>query len=44
MGNTNELKVIDIKNFSFFYFDDIISINDLGVDNTCWIKNHTEIF
>ena len=34
MDINDELKEIDIKNRTCYYFDDIIKIKDLDVDNT----------
>ena len=36
---TNEFKKVDIKNFTCYYFDGIIKIEDYEFD-----KNHTKIF
>ena len=33
MGSNKELKETDIKNHLQYYFDDIISINNLDLDN-----------
>ena len=33
MESNNELNKIDIKNCTCYYFDDIININDLDLDN-----------
>ena len=33
MGSNNELKEIDIKNYKCYYFDDIINIEDIDLDN-----------
>ena len=34
MENNNELNKVGIKNRTCYYFDDIIDINNLGLDNT----------
>ena len=36
----NKLKEIDIKNRTCYYFDDIININDLDLDNVYEMKNN----
>ena len=33
MNSDNKFKKIDIKNYTCYYFDDIININDLNLDN-----------
>lgn len=33
MENNNELKEIDMKNRTYYYFDNIININDLDTDH-----------
>ena len=33
MKRNNELKEIVTKNCTFYYFDDIINVNDLDLDN-----------
>ena len=33
MASNNESKEIDIKNHTCYYFDDIINVNDLDLDN-----------
>ena len=33
MGSNNALKEIDIKNYKCHYFDDIINIEDIDLDN-----------
>ena len=33
MENNNELKEIDMKNRTYYYFDNIININDLDADH-----------
>ena len=33
MASSDELKEIDIKNHTYYYFDDIIQIEDLDLNN-----------
>ena len=33
MENNNELKEIDMKNRTYYYFDNTININDLDTDH-----------
>ena len=40
----NELKEIDIKNRTCYYFHEIINFNDLDLENTSLDKNHSKIF
>ena len=40
----NKLKEIDIKNRTCYYFDDIININDLDLDNVYEMKNNMKVF
>ena len=42
-GEENELKEIAILNQTFHYFDDIININDLGLDNILLNRKSIEI-
>ena len=42
-GKENELKEIAILNQTFHYFDDIININDLGLDNILLNRKSIEI-
>ena len=39
MESNNELKEIDINRL-FCYFDDIININDLHLNDIWWMKNY----
>ena len=39
MESNNELKEIDINRL-FYYFDDIININDLHLNDIWWMKNY----
>ena len=43
MESKNELKEIDIKNCTCYYFDDIVKIENLDLDNILmdekWYKN-----
>ena len=32
-----------MKNCIFYYFDEIINISDLALENIYWIKNHIKI-
>ena len=44
MTKNNVLKEIDIENCKFYYFDDIININDLELERVIhWMKYHTEL-
>ena len=44
MENNDKLKEINIKNSICYYFDDIIKIEDLDLDNILLEKNHMKIF
>ena len=44
MENNDKLKEINIKNSICYYFDDIIKIEDLDLDNVLLEKNHMKIF
>ena len=44
METNNELKEFDIKNRSCYYFDHIININYLELDNVLVDKNHVIIY
>ena len=44
MKKKNELKEIDIKNRTCYYFNGKININDIDFHDICWTKNHMKIF
>ena len=44
MTKNNVLKETDIKNCTFYYFDDIKDIKDLDLDNILLNKKSNEIF
>ena len=44
MGSNKKLKGIDFKNSTFYYFDDIIKIEDFDFDNILIDENHAKIF
>ena len=44
MAKNKELKKVDIKNHTCYYFDDIINIMILTLIIFYWMKNHTKIF
>ena len=44
MGKNNELKEVDINNRLCYYFDEIININDLDLDNIFLDKKSYKIF
>ena len=44
MGKNNELKEADINNRLCYYFDEIININDLDLDNIFLDKKSYKIF
>ena len=44
MERNDELKEIVIKNCTCYYFDDIIKIEDVDIDNILLGENHTDIF
>ena len=39
---SNEVKDIDIKNRTYYFFNDMINIKNFDPNN--WIKSHTKIF
>ena len=41
---SKELKEINIKNHTCYYFDDIIKVEDFNLDNILIDENHTKIF
>ena len=44
MESNDELKEINIKNRTCYYFDDIIKIEDFDLDNVLVDENHMKIF
>ena len=44
MESNDELKEIDIKNCTCYYFDEIININSLNLDNISIDKKSYKIF
>ena len=44
MESNNELKQLNIKNCLCFYFDNIININDLDIDEIYWMKKQMKMF
>ena len=44
MESNDELKEIDIKNRTCYYFVDIVKIEDFDLDNVLVNENHMEIF
>ena len=44
MARDNELKKLNIKNRTCYYFDNIIDTNDLDLDKYDWTKNQMKIF
>ena len=44
MESNDELKEINIKNSTCYYFDDIIKIEDFDLDNVLVDENHMKIF
>ena len=41
---SKELKEINIKNHTCYYFDDIIKVEDFNLDNILIDENHTKNF
>ena len=44
MESNDELKEINIKNRTCYYFDDVIKIEDFDLDNVLVDENHMKIF
>ena len=44
MDSNNQLKEIDIKNRTCYYFDDIIKIEDFNIDNISIDEKSYKIF
>ena len=44
MESNNELKETGIKNCTCYYFNDIVKIENLDLDNILMDENHTKIF
>ena len=44
MESNNELKEIDIQNHVCYYFEDIINVNDLHLDNILWDEKSYDNF